>query len=80
VDFLGDALRKQGKDPSQLKLILNAVGMHGFSAPGLEIFDGLSGAVPPTNIMQIGDCMGDALRLQHKCNGHLKFNLNSGDL
>ncbi len=35
VDFMGDALREQGKDPSQLKLFLNADGMRGSSPPGL---------------------------------------------
>ncbi len=36
-----------------------------------EIFDVLSGAVSPTNIMQIGDCVGDALRGQGKDSGRL---------
>ena len=33
-DCMGDALRGQGTDPSQLKLALNSDGTLGFSAPG----------------------------------------------
>ncbi len=74
-------MRGQGKGTDQLKLTLSSDGILvkkviDFTAEA-EAFDALSAAVSLTDIMQTGDCMGEALRGQGKGKGQLELTLNS---